>query len=441
MARSRKPTKSRSRRRVKLQIEQLENRLTPAAASVAGSVDVTPPANPTPAASTSDTGNAATLDLVVLASVGSASDVQSLKIENVYNLSVNGGASETPIHLVKYLKLDSGAETEVKIDGVAEYKEVGGSPVVSFKLHNDPTFKLNGSSETGSVELIGTLHITQAGQVTGYKIDNLDSLSSGGDPTAELDARNVNSIKFDGYKQLTDIATQTQGSLPGQAPQLADIKHKLETQGNLVSLKLDSVGNLSTDPASGGTGGNSSLSLSGDMKYLKYDTLGIYKASNELAAYKEHLTTAGDLVSLKLDDVGSLNTDPNSSSAGGNSSLSLSGDMKYLKYGASGVYQVGDDVTAYKEHSIVTGGVTSLTRSEIAAVDPSQGIAGDQETLGLTGGDTTSAKFDEVSYLKFNGLSDIIRHKQTGSGADINFTVNDGNLPGNGNNGGGGGTT
>jgi hypothetical protein len=177
------------------------------------------------------------------------------------------------------------------------------------------------------------------------------------------------------------------------------------------------------------------------LKYLKYETSGTYKASNEVTAYKEHLTTAGDLASLKIDEVRSLRTDPTSSSAGGNSSLSLSGDLKYLKFETLGAYKVGGDVTAYKENLTAAGGVTFLTRSETAAVEPSQGIAGDRETISLTGSNTTSASFDHVSYLKLNGVSDIIRHKQTGSGEEISFTVNDGNLPGGNDNGGGGGIT
>src|SRR5579885_1916219 len=168
MTRSCKPSRPRSPRRVELKVEQLENRLTPAAGSVSGIVDVTAPANATPAASPNEGGNAATLDLVVLASVGSGDDVKSIKIENVYNLSVNGEGTTT-IHLDKWLKLDSGAEAEIKIEGLTGYKEVGDNPLAFLKLHNDPTIKLNGGSDTGSVELIGTLKITQAGQTTSYK--------------------------------------------------------------------------------------------------------------------------------------------------------------------------------------------------------------------------------------------------------------------------------
>jgi hypothetical protein len=440
MTRSRKPSRSRSPRRVELQVEQLESRLVPAAASVSGIVEVAAPTNPTPAASPNEGGNSATLDLVVLASVGSGEDVKSIKIENVYNLSTNGGASPTAIHLDKILKLDSGAEAEIKIEGLAGYKEFGENPLAFLKFQNDPTIKLNGGSETGSVELIGTLKVTQAGQTTNYKFDDVDSLSSGGDKTAQLDARNVNSIKVDFAKHLTEIATKTEGSLQGKVPQLASTEYKLKTEGDLVSLKLDSVGSLNTDPTSGGIKSDSSLSLSGDLKYLKYGTSGTYKASDEVAAYKEKLTTAGDLKSLKIDKVRSLSIDPTSASAAGNSSLSLSGDLKYLKYHSSGIYKVGEDVTAYKEHLMVKGGLSSLTRSEIAAVEPSQGIAGDKMTLFLTGSDTTSASFDHVTYLKFNGISDVLDHKHKGSGEEISFTVNDGNL-GGGNDGGGGGIT
>ncbi len=437
MTRSCKPSRPRSPRRVELKVEQLENRLTPAAGSVSGIVDVTAPANATPAASPNEGGNAATLDLVVLASVGSGDDVKSIKIENVYNLSVNGEGTTT-IHLDKWLKLDSGAEAEIKIEGLTGYKEVGDNPLAFLKLHNDPTIKLNGGSDTGSVELIGTLKITQAGQTTSYKIDDLDTLSSGGDKTARLDAQNVHSIKIDYYKQLTDIATKTEGNLHGKVPELANIKHKIESQGDLQSLKLDSVASLSTDPTSGGIQGNSSLSSGGDLKYLKYATVGTYKASNELAAYKEHLTTAGDLKSIKLDHVANLSTDPKLSSAEGNSSLTLSGNLDYIKWNALGAYKVGEDVTAYKEHLLATGGVTFLTRSQTVAVEPSQGIAGEQVSLNLSGGDTTSASFDQVSYIKFNDISAVTQHKLTGSGEEINFIVNDGNLPGTGNGGGGG---
>jgi len=438
MARSHKSSRSRSPRQVKLKVEQLESRLTPAVASVSGSVDVTAPANPTLAASPNEGENAATLDLVVLANVGSGDDVKSIKIENVYNLSISGGGTTT-IHLHKHLKLDSGAEAEIKIEGLAGYKEVGDNPLAFLKLQDDPTIKLNGGSDTGSVELIGTLKITQAGQTTSYKIDDYDKLSSGGDKTAELDARNVHSIKIEGYKQLTDITTRTEGSLQGKLPELATITHKLESQGDLVSLKLDSVESLSTDPASGGLQGHSSLSSGGDLKYLKYATLGTYKASDELAAYKEHLTTAGDLKSIKFDHIANLSTDPKSSSAGGNSSLSLSGNLDYLKWNALGAYKVGADVTAYKEHVTATGGVTFLTRSQTVAVEPSQGIAGEQVSLILAGNDTTSASFDHVSYIKLNDISAVTQHKHTGSGEQINFTVNDGNLGST--DGGGGGLT
>src|SRR5579875_865922 len=143
MARSHKPSRSRSPRQVKLKVEQLESRLTPAVASVSGSVEVTAPANPAPAASPNEGENAATLDLVVLANVGSGNDVKSIKIENVYNLSVHKGDAPTVIHLDKYLKLDSGAEAEIKIEGLAGYKEVGDNPLAFLKLQNDPTIKLN----------------------------------------------------------------------------------------------------------------------------------------------------------------------------------------------------------------------------------------------------------------------------------------------------------
>ncbi len=439
MARSHKPSRSRSPRQVKLKVEQLESRLTPAVASVSGSVEVTAPANPAPAASPNEGENAATLDLVVLANVGSGNDVKSIKIENVYNLSVHKGDAPTVIHLDKYLKLDSGAEAEIKIEGLAGYKEVGDNPLAFLKLQNDPTIKLNGGSETGSVELIGTLKITQSGQTTSYKLDDLDTLKSGGDKTAQLDAQNVHGIKIDFSKHLTDISTQTEGSLQGKVPQLADIKHKLDTQGNLVSLKIDSLGSLNTDLTSGGIQGHSSLSSGGDLKYLKYATSATYKASDELAAYKEHMTTSGDLKSIKLDHISSLSTDPKASSTGDHSSLSLSGDLKYLKYGTSALYKVGDDVTAYKEKLTATGGLTSFTWTKFAAVEPSQGIAGVQETVFLAGHKATSVGFDHVSYIKLNGDTDIIRHKQEASGEEISFTVNDGNLGTT--NGGGGGLT